>query len=67
MIVPNHRERQLMQKLRGAGWVNATALPESRKVIANLLARGWIEANEDATAYRLTEKGLDAKTAPVKI
>jgi hypothetical protein len=28
MSVPNHRERQLMQELRGAGWVRAIALDE---------------------------------------
>ncbi|MDR3484549.1 MAG: hypothetical protein P4M05_06530 [Bradyrhizobium sp.] len=69
VIIPNHRERQLMQELRGAGWVKATALPESPRVIANLLSKGWIESSdpESALAYRLTDQGLAAKTAPVKI
>ncbi len=34
--------------------------------IANLLARGWIETNEDKSAYRLTDRGLAAKMAPVR-
>ena len=69
MIVPNHRERQLMQRLRDAGWVKATALPDTPRVLANLLSKGWIESNHDksAVAYRLTDQGLAAKTAPVKI
>jgi hypothetical protein len=67
MTAPNHRERQFMQQLRGAGWVKATTLPETPRVVANLLARGWIETNENRSAYRLTDKGLAAKTAPVRI
>jgi hypothetical protein len=69
MTVPNHRERQLMQHLRGAGWVKATALPDTPRVIANLISKGWIESNdrEGTVAYRLTAQGLSAKTAPVKI
>lgn len=66
MTVPKQRERQFMQELRGAGWVKATKLPEAPRVIANLLARGWIETNEDKSAYRLTDKGLAAKMAPVR-
>ena len=58
-----------MQQLRGAGWVKATALPDTPRVIANLLSKGWIESSDckDALLYRLTDQGLAAKTAPVKI
>jgi hypothetical protein len=66
MNVPHQRERQFMQELRVAGWVKATTLPEAPRVIANLLARGWIETNEDKSAYRLTDRGLAAKMAPVR-
>ena len=69
MTIPNQRERQLMQELRGAGWVKAKALPESPKVIANLLARGWMEqrgAGNDL-CYRITDEGLAAKTMPVRL
>jgi hypothetical protein len=66
MNVPHQRERQFMRELRGAGWVKATTLPEAPRVIANLLARGWIETNEDKSAYRLTDRGLAAKMAPVR-
>jgi hypothetical protein len=65
--IPNQRERQLMQQLRVAGWVKVTSLPQSPRVIAILLAKGWIDTNEDGTAYRLTDKGLAAKTAPMRI
>jgi DNA-binding PadR family transcriptional regulator len=57
-----------MQHLRGAGWVKATALPDSLKLIRNLVAKGWIERRQaqDGIAYRITEKGLAAKMAPVR-
>jgi hypothetical protein len=67
--VPNQRERQLMQQLRGAGWVKATALPPSPRTIEGLLGKGWIEQRGvgNETCYRITPKGLVAKTAPVRI
>jgi len=69
MTVPNHRERQLMQQLRGAGWVRATALPHSPRTIEVLLGKGWFEQRGvgNETCYRITQKGLLAKTAPVRI
>jgi hypothetical protein len=65
MKPPNSRERQIMQHLRGAGWVKATRLPDSPKGIANLIGKGWIECQqtEGGQAYRLTELGLQAKKA----
>jgi len=64
---PNHRERQIMQHLRGAGWVKAATLPDNPKTIANLISKGWVERAEDGAAYRLTALGLEAKKAPVKV
>jgi hypothetical protein len=29
-----------MERLQGGGWVNAAALPDSRKTIANLIGHG---------------------------
>jgi hypothetical protein len=69
LTVPNNRERQLMQQLRGAGWVKATTLPPSPRIIEGLLSKGWIEqrgAGNDK-CYRITDKGLAAKTTPVRI
>jgi hypothetical protein len=37
MNPPNQREPQIMERLRGAGWVKATALPQSPKTITNLI------------------------------
>jgi hypothetical protein len=67
MTVPNHRERQLMQELRGTGWVRATALPSSPRTIEGLLKNVWIEqrGTGNDTSYRITDKGLAAKTEPV--
>jgi hypothetical protein len=69
MIVLNHRERQWMQHLRGAGWVKANALPDSPAVIAKLLQNGWVEEHGMGhdRSYRLTDKGLAAKKNTVKI
>ena len=43
MTFANHHERQLMQRLRGAGWVNASTLPSSPGLVQKLLQKGWIE------------------------
>jgi len=69
MKPPNSRERQVMQHLRGAGWVNASGLPDGPKIIANLITKGWVECQrtESGPAYRLTELGLQAKKAPLLI
>src|ERR1700754_3678940 len=69
MTTPNHYERQIMQQLRGAGWVQAIALPSSPRTLAKLVSKGWIEKRDTSSgpAYRLTEAGLEAKKAPVTI
>jgi PilZ domain len=64
-----HRERQFLQYLRDGGWRRAGNLPDSAKLISKLLWNGWIERSGSGSdvAYRITPKGLDAKTAPVKL
>jgi hypothetical protein len=68
MTFATHPERQFMQYLRGAGWIKASALPPSR-LVESLLLKGWIEQQQQGpkneTYFRLTEKGLAAKMAPV--
>jgi hypothetical protein len=68
-LVPNHRERQLMQHLRDSGWVKAGTLPHWPRITANLLDRGWIEQQVQSGErfFRITEKGLEAKRAPIYI
>jgi DNA-binding PadR family transcriptional regulator len=63
------RERQFMQHLRSGGWVKAIALPDSPKLIQNLVGKGWIECHqtENGIFYRITDQGLAAKMAPVRI
>jgi hypothetical protein len=63
-LVPNHRERQFMQQLRGRGWVE---LPENPITLQRLLAKRWIESQrmERDIAYRITDEGMAAKKAPV--
>ena len=69
MTFASHPERQFMQYLRGEGWIKARLLPASTRLVENLLSKGWIEQQEqgpkDETYVRLTEKGLEAKRAPV--
>ena len=69
MSAPNQRERQLMQQLRGAGWVKAAALPPFPRTIDGLLGKGWIEQRGDGNdlCYRITDKGLAAKTMPLRV
>ena len=43
-MIPNHREREIMQRLRGRSWVKAVAIPDSPIIIQRLLSRGWIES-----------------------
>jgi len=66
MTFANHFERQFMQRLRGAGWVKASALPPSPRLVQNLLQKGWIEEQnqgpKNEVLYRLTEEGLEAKS-----
>jgi hypothetical protein len=69
MTFANHPERQFMQLLRGAGWVKAITLPPSLRLVENLLSKGWIEQQrqgpKNEVFFRLTEKGLEAKRAPI--
>jgi len=65
--IPNHNERQLMQHLRGRGWVRGFELPSTCRIIGGLLQKGWIESRgaERSLEYRITEEGMMAKTAPI--
>ena len=70
MTFATHLERQFMQRLRGAGWVNASALPPSPRLVQKLLQKGWIETKSspaEVVLYRLTEEGLNAKKLPIPI
>jgi hypothetical protein len=69
MKPPNSRQRQIMQYLRGAGWVKAAGMPDSPKIIADLIEKGWLEVQqtEGGHAYRLTEPGLQAMKAPLPV
>jgi hypothetical protein len=69
MRPPNSRERQVMQHLRGAGWVNVTRLPDSPRTIAKLTVKGWVECQrtESGQAYRLTDLGLQVMKVPLPI
>lgn len=68
-IPMTHRDRQFLQYLRGGDWRRATNLPDSSKLISKLILNGWIERSGSGheLAYRITPKGLAAKTTPVKI
>jgi DNA-binding PadR family transcriptional regulator len=67
MKTPNSRERQIMQHLRGAGWVKAFEVADSPKILANLIEKGWVEnqRTDAGKMYRLTDLGLEAMKAPI--
>ena len=46
MTFATHLERQFIQRLRGAGWVKASALPPSPRLVQTLLQKGWIETTK---------------------
>jgi hypothetical protein len=63
-LVPNHHERQFMQRLRGRNWVKGSQLPPTQ-LIHKLLQKGWIERRGTTLdfEYRITDDGMSAKTA----
>ena len=69
MTVPNQLERQLMQELRGAGWVKGYRVATFPRTIEGLLSKGWIErrGGGNDTCYRITDEGLGAKMASLRI
>ena len=58
-----------MQQLRGRGWVEAIELPENPITLQRLLEKRWIESQgmERDIAYRITDEGMAAKKAPVRL
>jgi hypothetical protein len=65
--IPNHNERQILQRLAGYGWVKADTLQSTPGFVEKLLAKGWIEARmiEGRLCYRATDQGLAAKKLPI--
>jgi hypothetical protein len=64
-LVPNHREREFMQRLRGRGWVKASQIPDAAITLKHLLEKRWVERQgrgADAS-YRISDEGIAAKTA----
>lgn len=46
MTFATHLGRQFMQRLRGAGWVKASALPPSPRLVQTLLQKGLDRNNK---------------------
>jgi hypothetical protein len=69
MSVPNQRERQVMQRLRGGDWLKAIELPMGQRLFKTLLDKEWIVQESRGPGrvifVRLTEKGLAAKITPI--
>lgn len=63
-----HRELQVLQYLRGGGWIAAGTVPAGSKLIRSLIDKGWIEQRQDeaGTAFRITAAGLEAKMTPTR-
>ena len=65
--IPNHYERQLLQRLRGTGWVKASKILATPSFIEKLVAKDWIERSiiDGHLCYRITDQGLAAKKMPI--
>ena len=63
--IPNHREREFMQRLRGRGWVKASQIPDGAITLKRLLEKRGVErqGNGRDASYRISEEGIAAKTA----
>jgi hypothetical protein len=48
MTFATHLERQFMQRLRGAGWVKASALPPSPRLVQTLLQKAGSKQQNQA-------------------
>jgi hypothetical protein len=59
MRPPNSRERQIMQHLRGAGWVNATGLPDSPRTLAKLVKKAGSNVSERRAVRRIASRTWD--------
>src|ERR1700728_4889537 len=44
-LVPNHREREFMQRLRGRGWVKASQIRDAAITLKHLLEKRWLNGN----------------------
>jgi hypothetical protein len=65
--IPNHYERQLLQRLRDAGWVRASKILATPAFIEKTVTKGWIERSiiDGHLCYRITNQGLAAKKMPI--
>ena len=65
--IPNHYERQLLQRLRGTGWVKASKILATPSFIEKLVAKDWMERSiiDGHLCYRITDQGLAAKKMPI--
>jgi hypothetical protein len=63
--LPNAIERSAMQRLYSAKGLGADKIGAGRRVIANLMAKGWIERCDGG--YRLTSAGQEVFKRPIPI
>jgi len=68
-LIPHHRERQIMQQLRGRGWVKGFYMPSAPKTLSGLVEKRWVETLGSGTDlfFRITEAGMAAMKGPVRI
>jgi hypothetical protein len=54
--IPNHHERQFMQRLEGAGWAKAFKVRSTPGFFEKLLTKGWIEKGviDGRPCYRIS-------------
>ena len=61
--LPNHVERVCLQELRGRDELKADRLPASKRALAKMIGKGWIESS--GLAYRITPAGEAAMKAKI--
>jgi hypothetical protein len=64
-VVPNHREREFMQRLRGRGWVKVSQIPDAAITLKHLLEKRWVE--RQGIGMGITEEGIAAKMALIPL
>jgi hypothetical protein len=62
------RQRQFLAHLQSGDWIKAASLAPRPRVVAKLLANGWIEQRMRGSdlAYRMTIAGFIAKGQPTE-
>ena len=69
--LPHNRERTALQKMSASQWCSLAQLtPLSEKVLAGMIAKGWVEKELDAhtgARFRITPAGISALKTKIPV